>query len=87
LPGLPIQFVFESILMNLCNLWNAALVEMFISLGVGCEVRGTGGMSPLHVASSGEMVSAHITWQSDIQVFIYAHFLMADLFAFESVRS
>ena len=87
MPGLPIQFVFESILMNLFNLWNAALVEMFISLGVGCEVRGTGGMSPLHVASSGEMVSAHITWQSDIQVFIYAHFLMADLFTLQSVRS
>ncbi len=73
--------------MNLCNLWNAALVEMFISLGVGCEVRGTAGMSPLHVASSREMVRAQISWHLDIQVFIYADFLMADLFAFESVRS
>ena len=38
--------------------WFAALVEIFVSLGVGCEVRGAGGMSPLHVASSLEMVVA-----------------------------
>ena len=41
-----------------CNFPVAALAKLLISLGAGCEVRGTGGMSPLHVASSIEMASA-----------------------------
>jgi hypothetical protein len=40
------------------SFWNTALVELFISLGIGCEVRGALGATPLHVASSSEMVTA-----------------------------
>ncbi len=54
------------------DLSHAALVEAFISHGVGCEVRGTGGMSPLHVASSVEMVSAQSSWHSDMNQFDYS---------------
>ena len=65
------------------NFFCAARVDMLISLGAGCEVRGAGGVSPLHVATSVQLVSAAqqaFKHQSNMIL------LFTAVFAFESVR-
>jgi hypothetical protein len=56
---------------------------MLISLGAGCEVRGAGGVSPLHVATSVQLVrAAQQAFKHQSNMIL----LFTAVFAFESVR-